>query len=276
MANTPSANLQEIVEWRGVSDLVAAEVLTDTNDSFTTGPVFAIAGVAEISKTTSSSNEAHYYDNIPAVVISGQGADEITVNVSALPADVAAFISGQYYDETTGMFVEGDSIPPYLAIGYRTQKTNGEEVYVWRYKGKFTVPAQTNTTRDDGTEANGQELTYMGISTTHKFAQTGKTAKAVNLPVSDLVDTSTFFNQVTTPDMISASTAYTLTITVPEGATASVTKNGVQLATGATVYAGDILIVNFTGGTCRVNGHTISNGDPIKVTENTVVQITTT
>ena len=112
MANTPSANLQEIVEWRGVSDLVAAEVLTDTNDSFTTGPVFAIAGVAEISKTTSSSNEAHYYDNIPAVVISGQGADEITVNVSALPADVAAFISGQYYDETTGMFVEGDSIPP--------------------------------------------------------------------------------------------------------------------------------------------------------------------
>ncbi|MEE6208270.1 MAG: major tail protein, partial [Alphaproteobacteria bacterium] len=81
--------------------------MTDTNDSFTTGPVFAIAGVAEISKTTSSSNEAHYYDNIPAVVISGQGADEITVNVSALPADVAAFISGQYYDETTGMFVEG-------------------------------------------------------------------------------------------------------------------------------------------------------------------------
>ena len=76
--------------------------------------------------------------------------------------------------------------------------------------------------------------------------------------------------------MISASTAYTLTLTVPGGATASVTKNGVQLATGATVYAGDILIVNFTGGTCRVNGTTISNGDPIKVAGNTTVQITTT
>ena len=63
----PSASLQQIVEYRGVSDLVAAEVLTDDDDNgYTTGDVFAIAGVAEISKTTDSSNEAHYYDNMPA------------------------------------------------------------------------------------------------------------------------------------------------------------------------------------------------------------------
>ena len=58
-----SPNLQEIVEYRGVEGLVAAEVLTDDGtNGYTTGDVFAIAGVAEISRTTDSSNEAHYYD----------------------------------------------------------------------------------------------------------------------------------------------------------------------------------------------------------------------
>lgn len=63
----------EITEYRGVEDLVAAEVLTDNNtegEGYTVGEVFSIAGVAEISKTTSNSNESHYYDNIPAIVIS--------------------------------------------------------------------------------------------------------------------------------------------------------------------------------------------------------------
>ena len=82
MSNTyPSAALQEITEYRGVEGLVAAEVLKDNNETgegegYVTGPVFAIAGVAEISKTTESSNEAHYYDNIPAVVVSNTASDE--------------------------------------------------------------------------------------------------------------------------------------------------------------------------------------------------------
>ena len=45
-----SKELEEIVEYRGVEDLVAAEVLTDNNktgEGYTTGEVFAIAGVAE-------------------------------------------------------------------------------------------------------------------------------------------------------------------------------------------------------------------------------------
>ena len=43
----PSRALQEIVEYRGVEGLVAAEILTDNDDDgYTFGDVFAIAGVA--------------------------------------------------------------------------------------------------------------------------------------------------------------------------------------------------------------------------------------
>ena len=67
----PSKALQEIVEWRGVEGLVAAEVTVDDNETgeghgYVTGDVFAVAGVAEISRSTDSSNEAHYYDNMSA------------------------------------------------------------------------------------------------------------------------------------------------------------------------------------------------------------------
>lgn len=202
--STPSRALQEIVEWRGVEGLVAAEVLTDDDDQgYTTGPVFAVAGVAEISRATDSSNEAHYYDNMPAVVVSNTASDTVTITASAIPYDVQAMLTGQNYDETTGTFIEGPRDFKYFAIGYKAKKTNGDEVYVWRYKGTFNVPDQTNSTENDGTDANGQELTYTGISTTHKFTKTGKGAKAINVDVAKgLADVSTFFDAVVTPDTI--------------------------------------------------------------------------
>jgi phi13 family phage major tail protein len=215
----PSRSLQEIVEYRGVEGLVAAEVLVDDNETntagtgetpnhgYVTGDVFAIAGVAEISKTTDSSSEAHYYDNIPAVVVNSMSSDEITISASALPMDVYATLTGQVYDQTTGALIEGIRDVKYFAIGYITKKTNGDEVYVWRYKGTFNEPDQTNVTEDDGTDANGQELVFTGISTAHKFTKTGKGAKAINVDTSkELADVSAFFDTVTTPDTLTAAT----------------------------------------------------------------------
>ena len=215
----PSKNLQEIVEYRGVEGLVAAEVLTDDDtNGYTTGDVFAIAGVAEISRTTDSSNEAHYYDNIPAVVVSNTAADEVTISASAIPFDVLATITGQNYDSETGSLIEGPRDVKYFALGYKTKKTNGDEVYVWRLKGNFNIPDQTNTTENDGTDASGQEIVFTGISTTHKFEKTGKGAKAINVDVAkDLADVSEFFDEVTTPDTLQAktpTTSYSVTNTL--------------------------------------------------------------
>lgn len=220
----PSKNLQEIVEYRGVEGLVAAEVLTDDDtNGYTTGDVFAIAGVAEISRTTDSSNEAHYYDNIPAVVVSNTAADEVTISASAIPFDVLATITGQNYDSETGSLIEGPRDVKYFALGYKTKKTNGDEVYVWRLKGNFNIPDQTNTTENDGTDANGQEIVFTGISTTHKFEKTGKGAKAINVDVAkDLADVTEFFDEVTTPDTLQAktpTTSYSVTNTLTNCAT---------------------------------------------------------
>jgi len=263
-----SAALQEIHEWRGVEGLVAAEVLTDNDtDGYTTGDVFAIAGVAEISRTTDSSNEAHYYDNIPAIVISSTSADEVTINASAIPLDVYAAITGQYYDEDTGALIEGPRDVKYFAIGYITQKENGDPVYVWRYKGTFNIPSQTNSTVNDGTDANGQEIVYTGISTTHKFVKTGKGAKSLNVDVAkNLASVTNFFDAVVTPDTLVGKTSYKLTISQAANTTVSVKRGGIALATNADIYSGDVLTITVTGGTVTVNGTGFISGDMHVVT----------
>lgn len=207
-----SKDLGEVVEYRGIEGLVAAEVLKDNNNSgedegYVTGEVFSIAGIAELSKSTESSNESKYYDNMPALVISSTGADEVTCTVSAIDQEVLAKITGQQYDAATGTLIEGERKTKYFAIGYKTKKTNGDEIYVWRYKGTFNIPEATHATENDGTDANGQEITYTGINTTHKFTKTNSGAKAINVDLGkDLADVTGFFDKVTTPDDLKAKT----------------------------------------------------------------------
>lgn len=203
--------MPKIFEYRGVEGLVYAEVTKDNNNTgtgegYVTGTVKPLAGVAEISKSSDSASEAHFYDNIPAVVVQSTGADTVTISTSAIPLDVLADITGQTYDSTTGTYIEEERQQKYFAIGYQTKNTDGETVYVWRLKGTFNIPDQKNATENEGTDANGQELVYTGISTTHKFTKTSKPAKAVNVNTAlDLVAAiDDFFDSVQTPDTITA------------------------------------------------------------------------
>ena len=220
----------EVKEFRGIRGVVGAEVLTDNKDGISFGTPFEVIPVAELTRTTETSSETHYYDNVPAIVIDSTGADEVTISGAVIPFDVLAKITGQTYDATKGMFVEGEREAKYFALGYITKKTDGTEVFVWRLKGKFNVPDSTHATENDGTDANGQELVFTGINTNHKFMSTGKTAKAVNVdqavnPQSE----DTFFGTVQTPDTIQGLCEVTFD-TNPAGAEVVLKKDGTVVA----------------------------------------------
>lgn len=197
----------EVVEWRGIKNLVIAKVITDTLDDFETGEVKKLAGISKLLKTTDNSSETKYYDDVPALITESTGADTVTCDVSAVPAETIAEITGQIYLDDLGVLVEGERQSDYWAMGYETAKTNGDIVYVWRLKGKFSIPDSEHNTKTAGTESNGQQVVYTGINTTHVFTKIGKTAKAVNVEVAKkLCDVSTFFDSVQTPDTLKAPT----------------------------------------------------------------------
>lgn len=193
------------IEYRGIEGLVAAKVTKDDSEGITYDEVRDIAGINELTKETASASATHYYDNVPAIVIDSVGADTIKMNTSAVDLATYAWLTGQTYDEETGVLIEGEREPGYFALGYRTQDTDGNDILVWRLKGTFGIPGSTHKSKDDGTDANGQEVTFTGINTTTKFKKTGKTAKAVTVEtVKNLVDVTNFFATVQTPDTLKA------------------------------------------------------------------------
>lgn len=210
---------KKVVEGRGASDLVYALITKDDSEEYTTGEVKHLLPVAEITKTTETSSEPHYYDNVAAINISAEGADTISITGSLIDLETLAEITGKSYDPTTKVFSDAPAVPPYMALGYKSQNSDGSTYYAWRLKGTFSIPDETAKTKDGGTEGVGTILNYSGIYTEHIFQKGKATAGAggtsatyepapskgvkVNVP-NDKIDTSTFFDTVATPDSLVA------------------------------------------------------------------------
>ena len=196
--------MAEVFEFRGVDNLVFAEVTSDGAEGYVTGDVKPLSPVAEIGKTVETSSEAKYYDNKAMLTINSEGADEISLTVAPLDIEVLAEICGKTYDEATGMMIDGERQNKYFAIGYRTKGTDGGYRYVWRLKGTFNIPDETVATENDGTDSNNQELTFTGISTTHAFTKGGSCKGVVVDARKNKIDFTTFFETVQTPDTVTA------------------------------------------------------------------------
>lgn len=265
------------VEFRGVKNLVFAEITKDDADGYTTGTVEAIAPVAEISKTVETSVATHYYDNKGLVVIEAEGADTVTFTIAVPDMATYAKLTGRTYDATKKMFIESQRQQKYFAVGYVIGEIGeGEdERFVWRLKGTFNEPDESSKTEDNGTDASNLSLVYTGVYTQHEFANGRGTgvkgsAKANYVRKSDNVATeNTFFAQVVTPD--TSLPAYSLTITQAAGTTVSVTRGGTALANGATIFTDDVLTISVTGGTVKVNGSNFTSGSTHTVAGNVTV-----
>lgn len=206
-------------EFRGTDDLYYAEVLYDNNDTtgtegtigYVTGTVKKLAPVAEITKSVETASDTKYYDNVAAITINAEGADTITLSIPALDLATLADITGKQIDSATGAFMDGEATPKMFALGYRLGLTDGTYRYVWRYKGTFAIPEETSQTKNAGTDSNGQELTYTGISTIHKFTK-ATDAQGNPMPQKALVVDerdgkavlTNFFSTVTTCDTLTA------------------------------------------------------------------------
>lgn len=204
---------QQIFEFRGVDKFYFAEVTQDDANGYVCGTPVHIP-VQEIGKTTDSSSEAHYYDNKAMIVVNSESADTITLTLAPPALDELAKLIGKSFDSSTGMLVDSPRQNKYFAIMYRTKGTDGGYRYVSRLKGQFNIPEETYQTENDGTDTNNTQIEFTGIYTEHEFNKgiydgtswTKAGAKGIVVDARyGLVDLSTFFNSIQTPDSIQAS-----------------------------------------------------------------------
>lgn len=199
-------------EFRGISDVVVAPIISDTAEELTYGEVIPLCGTSELTKETETSQESHYYDNVAALVVSGEGADNVKMKISALALDRLALISGRYYDATRDMYVERPRAVKYFALGYKTGITgdSGEhDRFAWRYKVQFNLPNESYKTKTNDASAEGQELDCVAIYTNKRFEVDGETVPLKALVVADTgkADLTEFFSKVTFPDDVTVAEA---------------------------------------------------------------------
>ena len=255
---------------------IALVTQDDTTGYETDTPVY-FQPVQEIGKSTDSSSEAHYYDNKALIVVNSESADTISITMTVPSLAQLAQLTGKSFDPTTGMYVDGERQNNYFAISYRTKGTDGKYRYVSRLKGTFNIPEETVSAENDGTDTTNVQVTFTGVYTNYQFNK-GKyvngawvkgSAKGIVVDERyNLVDFSTFFNQVQTPDTVQASgvTSYSVTNTlthVNDSNTAETVNGGsayLAALTAETGYTISSVTVTMGGDDVTSTSYTGANG----------------
>ncbi len=132
----------------GLRDVYYAELTQDTDLGVVYNAPVRIIGAVTANVNPNASTETLFADDGPMIVASTLGEIELELVMAHLPITVLAALLGH---NTIGnkLVRAADDIPPWLALGFRALKANGNYRYVWLLKGKFMVPEEAHETKGD-------------------------------------------------------------------------------------------------------------------------------
>lgn len=158
----------------GLDQIFIAAILEDSIAAYTAGTPewFAPAMEATVEPTVNSTTQ--YADDKPFDTMSSEGETRLTFNITNIPLAMRALVTGKTYDAATGRIFDGEGSSPEFALGFRSLKTNGKYRYYWMLKGKFEAPSGSFSTKKDTPEPQAQEITYVALSTIHRWTVGGK------------------------------------------------------------------------------------------------------
>ena len=107
-----------------------------------------LVGAITANINPNPSSETLFADDAPMEVAATLGNIELELGLADLPLPAQAVLLGHAY--SSGHLIrKADDIPPWLALGFRALKSNGNYRYVWLLKGKFMVPEEAHETKGD-------------------------------------------------------------------------------------------------------------------------------
>lgn len=209
MSEYPGYDAGEYRPRIGLDSIYVAEILADELGTFTPDTPVYLAPAAEASQASTVNSETIYADDQAYETFSLKGETAISLKVTNIPLGLLATLTGQYYDEATGLFYEYGGIPPYFALMFRSMKSNGSYRYYCFPKCKFDVPDEAATTRGETPDPKMLEITVHAIKTTAKFVigdgiNDGLT-RIIGDEDADGFDPATWFTLVPVPEVAEAS-----------------------------------------------------------------------
>lgn len=142
----------------GLRDVHYAVLKTDTKEGATYEAPVLLTGAIAANVNPNTNSATLFADDGPYDSATTLGEIELELNMADIPARHAAAMLGHTYKNGV-LIKKASDQPPYLAIGYRSLKSNGAYRYTWLYKGKFTDGEQANNTKGDSIEYQTPTIT---------------------------------------------------------------------------------------------------------------------
>ena len=182
--------------YTGLKNFYYAVVTEDAVDGTTTYEAPKRLGAAiSLSETPTTSMSTLYAENGPAETASANGPTTAEVGVKDLSQQVRADLLGQAINED-GVLIQGrEDRAPYVALGFQMTGESENDAFVWLYKGKFSRPTTSGTTKGESVEFSTPTIsaTFIGRDSD------GKERASIVQDEANAAITAAWFNAVYEP-----------------------------------------------------------------------------
>ena len=149
MAVTASPNVSSTI---GLKNVVIAPLETDTEEGYTYGAVQAVAGAIEASVTPDNTDpDIAYADDIEFDTLYADPSVSFKLKMADIPLSIQEMLFGNEMDDKGVLIRTAQDKPPYFAVGFKSEKSNGKYRYVWLLKVRAKPITETFATKEGDT-----------------------------------------------------------------------------------------------------------------------------
>ncbi|MCS1351147.1 major tail protein [Mechercharimyces sp. CAU 1602] len=131
----------------GLKDLYVAILTKDDGTGVEYEAPFKLAPAVNAKVSPKVESAVDYGDDGAVETATALGEIDVELEVNSLTIGSYEKLMGHTY--MNGMLVKNaDDISPYVALGFRSAKGDGSEVFVWLYKGRFQAAEQEYKTKE--------------------------------------------------------------------------------------------------------------------------------
>ena len=153
----------------GLKNMVLAPLTVDTEAAVTYGALQLVAGAIEAAITPENTDpEIQYADDIEFDVLYPDPELSFKTKMADIPLAIQETIFGNSIDDNGVLVRAAVDKPPYYAVGFKSEKSNGKYRFVWLYKVRAKPVTETYATKEGGTVTRQTgEVEWTAIKRTH-------------------------------------------------------------------------------------------------------------
>ncbi len=136
----------------GLKNMVLAPLTVDDETTITYGPLQLVAGAIEATITPENTDpEVQYADDIEFDVLYPDPELSFKTKMADIPLQIQELLFGNNIDDNGVLVRAAADKPPYFAVGFKSEKSNGKYRYIWLYKVRAKPVTETYATKEGGT-----------------------------------------------------------------------------------------------------------------------------